>query len=76
MTHPQHDAEVIVVGAGPAGSATAHRLAAAGRDVLLLEKGHFPRDKVCGDGLTPRAVRQLIELEVPTAETDGIRDGL
>jgi menaquinone-9 beta-reductase len=61
---PVHDAEVIVVGAGPAGSATAHRLAAAGRDVLLLEKARFPRDKVCGDGLTPRAVRSLIEMGV------------
>ncbi len=57
-------ADVVVVGAGPAGSATAHRLAAAGRDVVLLEKAAFPRDKVCGDGLTPRAVRSLIEMGV------------
>ena len=53
-------AEVIVVGAGPAGAATAYHLAQAGVDVLLLEKAAFPRDKVCGDGLTPRAVKQLI----------------
>ncbi len=53
-------AEVVVVGAGPAGAATAYHLAQAGVDVLLLEKAAFPRDKVCGDGLTPRAVRQLI----------------
>ena len=71
MTHPQHDAEVIVVGAGPAGSATAHRLASAGRDVLLLEKGHFPRDKVCGDGLTPRAVRSLVEMGVDISPENG-----
>jgi geranylgeranyl reductase family protein len=54
------EAQVIVVGAGPAGAAVAHHLAAAGVDVLLLEKSAFPRDKVCGDGLTPRAVKQLI----------------
>jgi len=53
-------ADVIVVGAGPAGSSTAYHLANAGVDVLLLEKSAFPRDKVCGDGLTPRAVKQLI----------------
>ena len=51
------DADVIVVGAGPAGSATAYHLAGAGLDVLLLEKTEFPREKVCGDGLTPRAVK-------------------
>ncbi len=56
------DAQVIVVGAGPAGAATAHHLATAGVDVLLLEKGTFPRDKICGDGLTPRAVRQLLAM--------------
>src|SRR5690606_41882621 len=56
------DAQVIVVGAGPAGSATAYHLAAAGVDVLLLEKGSFPRDKLCGDGLTPRAVRQMLAM--------------
>jgi geranylgeranyl reductase family protein len=53
-------ADAIVVGAGPAGAATAYHLAAAGVDVLLLERAAFPRDKVCGDGLTPRAVRQLV----------------
>ena len=56
---PADSADVIVVGAGPAGSTTAFYLAQAGLDVLLLEKSHFPREKVCGDGLTPRAVKQL-----------------
>ncbi len=58
------EAEVIVVGAGPAGSSAAFHLARAGVDVLLLEKAEFPREKVCGDGLTPRAVHQLIRMGV------------
>ena len=62
---------MIVVGAGPGGSATAAYLAMTGLDVLLLEKTAFPREKVCGDGLTPRAVRELITLGVPTPEEDG-----
>ena len=61
-TADERQADVIVVGAGPAGSATAYHLANAGADVLLLEKAAFPRDKICGDGLTPRAVRQLVNL--------------
>ena len=56
----ERQADVIVVGAGPAGASTAFHLANAGADVLLLEKASFPRDKICGDGLTPRAVKQLI----------------
>jgi flavin-dependent dehydrogenase len=64
-------ADVIIVGAGPSGSATAAYLAMSGLDVLLLEKAAFPREKVCGDGLTPRAVRELITLGIPTPAEDG-----
>jgi geranylgeranyl reductase family protein len=64
-------ADVIVVGAGPAGSAAAFFLAAAGLDVLVLEKTRFPREKVCGDGLTPRAVKALTGMGVPLQEQDG-----
>ncbi len=69
--NPDHDAEVIVVGAGPAGSTAATYLARAGVDVLLLEKTEFPREKVCGDGLTPRGVKQLIDLGIDTSEDAG-----
>lgn len=58
------DADVIVVGAGPGGSAAAYHLARHGVRVLLLEKSQFPREKVCGDGLTPRAVVQLVKMGV------------
>jgi menaquinone-9 beta-reductase len=64
-------ADVIVVGAGPAGSSVAYYLASAGLDVLVLEKTQFPREKVCGDGLTPRAVKALTSMGVPIAENDG-----
>ncbi|AEH11283.1 MULTISPECIES: geranylgeranyl reductase family protein [Protofrankia] len=59
-------ADVIVVGAGPGGSAAACHLARTGLAVVLLEKTRFPREKVCGDGLTPRAVRSLIEMGIDT----------
>jgi geranylgeranyl reductase family protein len=51
--------DAIVVGAGPAGSATAIRLARGGARVLLADRAPFPRDKPCGGGLTGRAVREL-----------------
>src|SRR3954464_12450427 len=51
--------DVSVVGGGPAGSAAAISLARAGRDVVLVDKARFPRDKCCGDGLTAGALRRL-----------------
>lgn len=55
-------ADVVVVGAGPAGSAAAAWAARRGRDVLVIDSAQFPRDKACGDGLTPRAIAELREL--------------
>ncbi|MCC7075879.1 MAG: geranylgeranyl reductase family protein [Acidimicrobiia bacterium] len=56
------DCDVLVVGAGPAGAAVAQRLAREGADVLVVEKKRFPREKTCGDGLTPRSVKALADL--------------
>ena len=60
MTSQVHD--LLVVGGGPAGAATAYWAARSGLDVVVVEKKAFPRDKTCGDGLTPRGVHQLEEM--------------
>lgn len=60
-------ADVVVVGAGPAGTAAAIELARAGRDVVVLDKARFPRDKICGDGLTAGALRLLEHLGLDPA---------
>ncbi len=54
--------DVVIVGAGPSGSACAYWLSQAGWSVCLIEKKTFPREKTCGDGLTPRSVHQIIEM--------------
>ena len=60
--------DAIVIGAGPAGSTTAIRLAEAGASVLVVDKATFPRDKPCGGGLTLRAVRQCPVDPTPVVE--------
>ena len=60
---PTH-CDVLVIGAGPAGSACAQKLAEAGRDVLLVDQHDFPRDKICGDGLIPDSHAALKRLGV------------
>lgn len=65
------DADVVVVGAGPGGATAAYYLAQSGLDVLLLDKAAFPREKVCGDGLTPRAVKALVAMGIDTSPEAG-----
>ena len=67
--------DLVVIGAGPAGSAAAMRAARAGARVTVFEKGPAGRDKVCGDGLTPRAVAALSELKIDLEDAHRI-DGL
>jgi geranylgeranyl reductase family protein len=54
--------DVLVIGGGPSGAATSYWLAEAGHDVVFVERKTFPREKTCGDGLTPRAVKQLEDM--------------
>jgi geranylgeranyl reductase family protein len=54
--------QVLVVGGGPGGASAAYWLARSGVDVHLVEKKHYPREKACGDGLTPRAIKQLLDM--------------
>src|SRR5689334_17640213 len=60
------DMDVLVVGAGPAGSSAAFHLARRGLRVLVVDRATFPREEVCGDGLTPRAVRAMRAMGIPS----------
>jgi menaquinone-9 beta-reductase len=62
-----HVHDVLVIGGGPSGSSCAYWLAEAGWDVALVEKKEFPRVKTCGDGLTPRSVRQIADMGIEAA---------
>jgi menaquinone-9 beta-reductase len=61
-TQPGHRHDLLVIGAGPAGSAAGYWAAEHGLDVVMVERKTFPREKTCGDGLTPRAVKQLHDM--------------
>ena len=70
--------DAVVVGGGPGGATTGYWLAKAGRKVLIVDKAKFPREKVCGDGLTPRAVRCIEDIGMKTegpewSRVDGLR---
>jgi geranylgeranyl reductase family protein len=68
---PEHDADAVVVGGGPAGAAAAARLAARGFRTVLVDRASFPRDKVCGDFVGPTALAELADLGV--AQTAAFR---
>jgi geranylgeranyl reductase family protein len=67
--------DIAVIGAGPAGAATAIQAARSGASVMVFDKAPYGRDKVCGDGLTPRAVGALNELKIDLSDAHSI-DGL
>ncbi len=67
--------DVVVIGAGPAGAAAAIQAARGGAEVTVFEKASAGRDKVCGDGLTPRAVHALEQLDIDMSDAHRI-DGL
>jgi geranylgeranyl reductase family protein len=67
------DYDVIVVGGGPAGSANSYFNAKKGKKVLLIDKSTFPRDKICGDGITGKALTILHEMGL-TNEIEGIKE--
>jgi geranylgeranyl reductase family protein len=66
-------ADVVVVGGGPGGMAAAIELARAGREVVVIDKARFPRDKCCGDGLTTAALRLLDTLGLEPASVPSWR---
>ena len=67
-TNAAASVDVLVVGAGPGGSTAAYHLARHGVDVAIVDKASFPREKVCGDGLTPRVVKLLLDMGVDTSD--------
>jgi flavin-dependent dehydrogenase len=73
MTLAAIDTDVVIVGAGPAGSALAMMLGQAGVKAVLLDRSRFPRDKTCGEGLMPAGVKVLEALEVPLAQFPSLR---
>jgi geranylgeranyl reductase family protein len=62
------ETDVLIVGAGPGGAAAAYHLARHGIDVTVLDKATFPREKVCGDGITPRGVAAMLRMGIDPDE--------
>lgn len=65
--------KIVISGGGPAGATAAYWLASQGMDVTVLEKTTYPREKVCGDGLTPRAVREIQRMGLPHGPEHGYK---
>ena len=68
MSAQRIDTDVLVVGAGPGGASAAYHLARHGIDVTVVDKSSFPREKVCGDGLTPRSVAAILAMGIDTSD--------
>ena len=68
MSAERIETDVLVVGGGPGGAAAAYHLARHGIDVTVVDKASFPREKVCGDGLTPRSVAAMLRMGIDTAD--------
>lgn len=64
MTETRYDAEVLIVGGGPSGSLCAYYLAKAGKKVILIDSENFPRDKICGDFVSPVGLNELMEIGI------------
>ncbi|HEY5860448.1 MAG TPA: FAD-dependent oxidoreductase, partial [Actinomycetota bacterium] len=68
MSAERIETDVLVVGGGPGGAAAGYHLARHGIDVTVVDKASFPREKVCGDGLTPRSVAAMLRMGIDTAD--------
>lgn len=70
--------DILIIGSGPGGATLAYLLAQAGRDVTLVDRAAFPRDKICGDGLTPRAIQVIrrVGLNIDEVATEPVDDAL
>jgi len=64
MFHPQYDADVLITGGGPSGSMCAYYLAKAGKKVILIDSENFPRDKICGDFVSPVGLKELMNIGI------------
>ena len=64
MLRTQYDADVLIAGGGPSGSMCAYYLAKAGKKVILIDTENFPRDKICGDFVSPVGLKELMNIGI------------
>ena len=73
MNERRLETDVLVVGGGPGRAAAGYHLGRHGLDVTVIDRSSFPREKVCGDGLTPRSVAALLRMGIGTADPGFVR---